>query len=392
MTPDSTNTPATGSPEDARRAGFEAFMQTAGSIRIGIIVLLVGFGGFLLWAAFAPLDEGVPCTGSVSISTRSKVVQHLRGGIVHKVAVQEGQMVGEGELLMSLASQESLAHYREVHQRYLALRAAESRLLAEEAGKATITFHSDLHNDPDTALTAEMMATQRELFNTRRMLRSSIEERLQGVRAMVVDGFAPRHRQLELEERLAELDSRIASEMAEVQAAVDAQQEKSLALREELERTEIRSPASGQVVGLEVQTVGAVITPGQKIMDIVPLDGNLLIEVRVEPHLIDNVSSGLPADVRFASFAHSPLLMVDGVVESVSHDLLTDPKLNPMMPGATYYLARVSITPDGMQTLGDRQMQAGMPVQVVIKTGSRSMLTYLLHPLIKRMSASLKEE
>jgi len=293
---------------------------------------------------------------------------------------------------MSLASQESLAHYREVHQRYLALRAAESRLLAEEAGKATITFHSDLHNDPDTALTAEMMATQRELFNTRRMLRSSIEERLQGVRAMVVDGFAPRHRQLELEERLAELDSRIASEMAEVQAAVDAQQEKSLALREELERTEIRSPASGQVVGLEVQTVGAVITPGQKIMDIVPLDGNLLIEVRVEPHLIDNVSSGLPADVRFASFAHSPLLMVDGVVESVSHDLLTDPKLNPMMPGATYYLARVSITPDGMQTLGDRQMQAGMPVQVVIKTGSRSMLTYLLHPLIKRMSASLKEE
>lgn len=146
------------------------------------------------------------------------------------------------------------------------------------------------------------------------------------------------------------------------------------------------------MVGLEVQTVGAVITPGQKIMDIVPLNENLLIEVRVEPHLIDKVSAGLPADVRFASFSHSPLLMVDGVVESVSHDLLTDPKLNPMAPGATYYLARVSITPEGIQALGDRQMQAGMPVQVVVKTGSRSMLTYLLHPLIKRMSASLKEE
>lgn len=392
MTSDSTNTPATGSPEDARKAGFEKFKQTTGSIRIGIIVLLVGFGGFLLWAAFAPLDEGVPCTGSVSIATRSKVVQHLRGGIVHNVYVREGQMVEEGELLMSLASQESLAHFQEVHQRYLALRAAESRLLAEESGKAKISFHPDLHNDPDKVLTAEMMATQRELFNKRSMMRSSIEERLQGVRAMVEEGFATRHQQLELEERLAELDSRIASEMAEVQAAVNAQQEKSLALRQELERTEIRSPASGQVVGLEVQTVGAVITPGQKIMDIVPLNENLLVEVRVEPHLVDKVFAGLPADVRFASFSHSPLLMVDGVVESVSHDLLTDPKLNPMMPGATYYLARVSITPEGIQTLGDRQMQAGMPVQVVIKTGSRSMLTYLLHPLIKRMSASLKEE
>lgn len=392
MTPYSTPTPASGGPEESRKAGFEQFKQTAGSIRIGIIVLLIGFGGFLLWAAFAPLDEGVPCSGSVSISTRSKVVQHLRGGIVHEVYVQEGQMVEEGELLMSLASQESLAHYREVHQRYLALRAAESRLLAEESGKANITFHPDLYNDPDKLLTAEMMATQRELFNKRRLMRSSIEERLQGVRAMVEEGFATRHQQLELEERLAELESRIASEMAEVQAAVDAQQEKSLALQQELDRTEIRSPASGQVVGLEVQTVGAVITPGQKIMDIVPLNENLLVEVRVEPHLIDKVSAGLPADVRFASFAHSPMLMVDGVVESISHDLLTDPKLNPMMPGAMYYLARVSITPDGLQTLGERQMQAGMPVQVVIKTGSRSMLTYLLHPLIKRMSASLKEE
>jgi len=392
MTPDSTNTPATGSPEDARKAGFEKFKQTAGSIRTGIIVLLVGFGGFLIWAAFAPLDEGVPCTGSVSIATRSKVVQHLRGGIVHEVHVREGQMVEQGELLMSLASQESLAHFREVHQRYLALRAAESRLLAEEAGKQNISFHPDLRNDSDKALTAEMMATQRDLFAKRRLMRSSIEERLQGVRAMVEEGFATRHQQLELEERLAELESRIASEMAEVQAAVNAQQEKSLALKQELDRTEIRSPASGQVVGLEVQTVGAVITPGQKIMDIVPLNENLLIEVRVEPHLIDKVSAGLPADVRFASFSHSPLLMVDGVVESVSHDLLTDPKLNPMAPGATYYLARVSITPEGIQALGGRQMQAGMPVQVVVKTGSRSMLTYLLHPLIKRMSASLKEE
>jgi len=368
------------------------FWKTSGSMRIGIMVLLAGFGAFLLWAALAPLDEGVPCTGAVSISTRSKVVQHLKGGIVHSVNVREGQMVGKDDLLMTLSDQETLARYREVYQHYLGLRAAESRLLAEERGASSITFHPDLLRSPDTALAAEMMATQRELFTARQQAMRSVCERLKGVRAMVSEGYAPRYQQLELEGHLAELQSQRASEMAAVQVAVDAWQEKTAALHDELERTGIRSPASGQVVGLQVQTVGAVISPGEKIMDIVPLDEKLLVEVRVAPHLIDRVHSGLPADMRFASFAHSPMLMVGGVVESVSHDLITDPKMNPVMPGATYYLARVALTPEGIASLGSRKLQAGMPVQTVIRTGERTLLTYLLHPLVKRITASLKEE
>ncbi len=378
---------------DSRGSGsLGKFRKTAGSIRIGIFVLLAGFGAFLLWAAFAPLDEGVPCSGTVSISTRSKVVQHLKGGIVHAVHVREGQMVEKDDLLVTLSDKETFARYREVYQHYLGLRAAESRLLAEERGAASIIFHADLQRAPDTALAREMMTTQRELFAARQHALRSIRERLKGVRAMVAEGYAPRYQQLELEERLAEVASQRASEMAGVQAAVDAWQEKTAALRDELERTGIRSPAAGQVVGLQVQTVGAVISPGEKIMDIVPLDEKLLVEVRIAPHLIDRVRSGLPADLRFASFAHSPMLMVDGVVESVSHDLLTDPKLNPMMPGATYYLARVVLTPEGIASLGSRQLQAGMPVQTVIRTGERTLLTYLLHPLVKRITASLKEE
>lgn len=378
--------------ENAQRKSLDRFKDTGGSIRIGIIVLLAGFGGFLLWATLAPLDEGVPCEGTVSISTRSKVVQHLRGGIVHEVLVREGQMVEKDDLLMTLADQESLARYREVYQRYLGLRAAESRLLAEEAGWSTISFHPDLLNARDTTLVQEMITTQKELFRVRRTAINSLKERLRGVRAMVSEGYAPRHQQLELEEQLARREAERAAEMAEVQVAVDAYEEKAEALRDELKRTGIRSPTSGQVVGLQVQTVGAVITPGQTIMEIVPLDENLLIDVRIEPHLIDRVQKALPADVRFASFAHSPLLMVDGVVESVSHDLLTDPQLNPAMPGATYYLARVALTHKGMNALGERDLQAGMPVQVVIKTGERSLLTYILHPLVKRLNASLKEE
>ena len=147
------------------------------------------------------------------------------------------------------------------------------------------------------------------------------------------------------------------------------------------------APVAGQVVGLAVQTVGAVVQPGQQIMSIVPPGEPLVLEARVAPHLIDRVHAGLAADVRFASFAHSPQLVVQGEVSSVSGDLLTDTQTN-----VSYYLARIKLTPEGMKELGSRQLQPGMPAEVVIKTGGRSLLTYLAAPLFKRMAGSMKEE
>jgi protease secretion system membrane fusion protein len=179
----------------------------------------------------------------------------------------------------------------------------------------------------------------------------------------------------------------VQTQLAEVDREVLAEQEKFKALADELARMEIRSPADGQVVGLAAQTVGGVIQPGQKLMDIVPGDAPLLLETQVAPHLIDRVQAELPVDVRFSSFAHSPQLVVPGKVQSVSSDLLTDPQTL-----ASYYLARVEVTAEGLQRLGKRQLQPGMPVEVVFKTGERSLLTYLLHPLTKRIAASLTEE
>ena len=115
----------------------------------------------------------------------------------------------------------------------------------------------------------------------------------------------------------------------------------------------------------------------------------MLLEARIEPHLIDKVHTGLPTDVRFSTFAHTPQLVVPGEVQSVSTDLLTEQQGGMMV---SYYLARIQITPEGMQVLGKRQMQPGMPAEVIIKTGERSVLTYLLHPLTKRLAASMKEE
>ena len=419
--------------------------------RIGLWVLAAGFGGFLVWAALAPLDEGVPAAGMVAIGTKRKVVQHLSGGIVQEVLVREGDDVQEGQLLIRLDSAVARANHESVRQRYLGLRAMQGRLLAEQSGQSAIAFHPDLVAAGTDSLIRQQMQNQEQLFLTRRsLLRSdlqSIEESIQGqegllqaykgmlenrssqlrlineelghLRGLVKEGYAPRNRQLEMERMVAEASTAIAdlhgntvrarrtigelrqralsrqqeyrkeveTQLADVSREVLSDNEKLRAVTDDLARTEIKAPADGQVVGLVVQTVGGVVQPGQKLMDIVPKDAPLLLEAHVAPHLIDRVHTDLPVDVRFSSFAHSPQLVVGGKVVSISADLLTEPQTN-----VSYYLARVQVTPEGLKHLGKRKLQPGMPVEVIFKTGERSMLTYLLHPLTKRMAASMTEE
>jgi protease secretion system membrane fusion protein len=176
-------------------------------------------------------------------------------------------------------------------------------------------------------------------------------------------------------------------QLADASREVIAEGEKYHSMENDLVRTEIRAPATGQVVGLAMQTVGGVVQPGQKLMDIVPGSEPLLLEARVAPQFIDRVRPGLPVDIRFSAFAHSPQLVVEGKVGSVSGDLIVEGQNIP-----PYYLARVDVTPEGLRKLGTRKMQPGMPAEVVFKTGERSLLTYLLHPLTKRVAASMKEE
>lgn len=426
--------------------------DTAKPTRIGLMVLGIGFGGFLLWAAFAPLDEGVPAQATVTIETKRKPVQHLSGGIISKVYVKEGDFVKQNQPLLELDSATTLANFESVRQRYFNLRATEGRLLAEQNNEEKINFHEDLlkisKKDPEIAAN---VATQESLFNARRsslkaelqsineaikgsqaatisykdMLESrrrqqkSIQQEMAGIRDLVKDGYAPRNQLLQLERSYSESSAAISEllgnierttqsvlemqqrknfreneyrkevdgQLTEVRAQVQAEKEKYEAVKNDLERTIIRSPAEGQVVGLMAQAVGAVVGSGQKIMDIVPKNETLVLEAKVPPHLIDRVSVGERTDVRFNTFAHTPQLVVDGKVMSVSGDLLTD-----QPTGMTYYLARVNVTPEGMKILGDRQMLAGMPAEVVIITGERSMLVYLLRPLLKRMASSMKEE
>jgi protease secretion system membrane fusion protein len=432
--------------------GIRASSDTSAVARTGLWVLGLGFGGFLLWAGLAPLDEGVPTQGIVTLDTKRKTVQHLSGGIVKEVLVHEGQQVKEGEPMLRLDGAVAKANYEAVRQRYLGYRVMQSRLFAEQAGQNAIDFHPDVKAAMNDPLIKQQVTTQQQLIQARRAVLAAdlqgIEENIQGLkeqlgsyqnilvqrrsqlallneeltntRGMVKEGYAPRNRQLELERMVAESNAVIAdlmgnslrvnrqiaelnqrslarkqeyrkeveTQLADVTREVQSDAEKFVAVTADLDRMEIKAPATGQVVGLSVQTVGAVLQPGQKLLDVVPDSQTLLLEAHIPPHLIDKVQAGLSTDVRFNAFAHSPQLVVEGKVLSVSGDLLSDPS----QPQYSYFLARVQVTPAGMKTLGNRQMQPGMPAEIVIKTGERSMLTYLLHPLVKRMASSMKEE
>jgi membrane fusion protein, protease secretion system len=434
---------------------IEQYAQSHHHTRRGVWVLLVGLLGFLAWAIWAPLDEGVPTEGVVSVETNHKVVQHLNGGIVSQLLVREGQEVQQGDLLFKLDDTHTKARFEEIRQRYAGLRAQEGRLQAEKAGIALIRFHPDLLAQQADPLIHQHMLNQTQLLMARRGALASdnaarresiagqqaliegyegvlfsqqaqlvlLQDQLNGIKELTKEGFAPRNQQNDLEQKVAAAHGEIAntkanilrankailelnqqintriqtenkemdSDMAQVRLQVESDAQKVKSLQDELTRTEIRAPASGQVVGLQVHTVGAVIQPGQKLMDIVPSGEPLIIDAQIQPHLIDKIRVGLAADVRFSTFANSPQLLVEGELMTISKDLLTKPA-GTVDGGTTYYLARVSITPKGMQDLKGHQLQPGMPVQVVIKTGERTLFAYLMHPLSKRIAASMKEE
>lgn len=422
------------------------------SLRTGMWVLGLGFGGFILWGVTVPLDEGVPSPATIAVETHSKQIQHPTGGVVAKVNVTEGQKVAQGDVLIELNSTDAKATYDATRIQWLSMRASEARLYAEQMGAARITFPPELLELRADPLAQQQMALQEQLFTTRRLalqselatlgqvaqgsmatlagLRNSIaarqrqqtllEQELAGVRLMVADGYTARTRQNELERQAADVvaaladlrgnEARVNESLAEVRLRQeqrrqeyrkevetqlsDARREAS-ALNERLkstqeafERTVLKSPVTGSVVGLQVQTAGGVVAPGARIMEIVPDDAKLVLEAQIATHLIDRIHAGLPADIHLHAFTNLPQLVVPGRVVTVSASAISNAAAPQAPP---YYLARVEVTPEGLKKLAGRELQPGMPADVVVKTGERTLLNYLLRPLLKRFAESLKE-
>lgn len=340
--------------------------------RRGLVILLLALGGFVAWAATAPLDEGVPSMGQVAIDTKRKQVQHPTGGVVARVLVREGDLVKEGQLLIKLDD-------------------TTPRSAVDSAKDSISAYQQNI-----IGLQGQIQGLQQ----TREIRRTQLElvrDEMRSIDGLVKDGYAPRVQLLALQRQETELlamisdmdanEARLRQQIQEVRFQMASIEQTNVARIEELSRTEIRAPAEGQVVGLIAQTVGGVIGPGQILMEIVPEGAPLLLEARVDPTYIDRVRAGSPVDVRFSTFAGIPQLVVEGEVLSISKDALVD-DLTKM----SYYLARVELTPAGNAALEGRRLQPGMPVEVIIKTGERTLLEYMINPLTKRVFESLKEE
>lgn len=422
------------------------------AMRFGLWTLAIGFGGFLLWAGLAPLDEGVPAAGTVIAEGKRKTVQHLSGGVVDAILVREGEIVHAGQPLVRLNAKAAQAQHATVRSQFVVSAASEARLLAERAGLATISFPKELLTDREDPEVKEAMASQVLLFNSRRnallgeaaiqresiaglrqqiiglevqaaakkMQMDLLREQAVSLRDLTRDGFYPRNRLLDIERALAEVSGEhgeilatlararnqiaelnlrilqrrqefqrdVETELAQVQRDTGALRERLTAVSDELQRIEIQAPVDGMVVDLRVHTLGGVIAPGAQLMTIAPLNEPMIIEARVPPHMIDRVHADLAVIVMFPAFNAATTPTVEGRVRTISADLVPDP--NPQLPPA--YLAQIEVTPESMKTLGDRVIRTGMPAEIVITTGERTLLGYLLKPLTGRIAVSFKEQ
>jgi HlyD family type I secretion membrane fusion protein len=408
----------------------------------------VGLGG---WAAFAPLNSAAVAPAVVKVEGNRKSVQHLEGGIVKELRVREGDKVASDQTLILLDDTQARAAVDVFSKQYDELTAQEARLIAERDGAAAVKFPPALiarQAEPDVAA---IIAGQTNLFKSRRttltgtfdVLRKKISQtqeqivglegqaaaykrQLQsthnennGLRDLFKKGYVPRQRMLELERSEAALEGQIAEVSANILRArqsieevnvqiVQAQSDrlaqvandlrdvqvklleigpKVSSARETLRRTEIRSPYPGVVVGLTAFSVGGVISPGEKIMDVVPEKGGLIVEATVAPEDVKDLHVGMSAEVHLTAYKQRTVPIIHGKVLQVSADRLTDTKT-----GAGYYLAQVKVDDQELAELKDVRLAPGMPALVMIPTGERSALDYLLRPLTDSLNKSFREK
>ena len=427
-------------------------MASRRAARRALLAVTTALGLLTLWCAVAPLAEGVPASGLVVVESKRKAVQHLLGGRVKRALVAEGDMVTLGQPLLELDERIALSTLETARQEYFALLTTRDRLLAERSGRRSVEFSPEVKEGAgafpqvramqasqlalirarNLALEARVSALDKRMAAERAKLagfrqaaarlaldHAAVARQLDDIRPLVGEGYAPRSQQVELErelarvanqrtetvanaevnlDTLAELESEkralhqerlqeVEASLSEVIEKLQGAEARFIAAGAELDSMVVRAPLAGQVVGLVTQAAGAVIQAGERILDVVPTGAAVVVEARVPPHLVDRLRVGQEADLRFSAFAHSPLLVVQGRLDNLSADVLID-----QQHGQPYYLARVSLSESGRALLDDRLLKPGMPVEVMFLTGSRTVLNYILHPLVRRFSAAMTEE
>ena len=415
----------------------------------GITVALFVFG-FFVWAALFKISGGVPAPGSVVVEDSRKTVQHLDGGVIRKILVHEGETVKKGQVLFEFDTTQAQAMVDVLSVQYDSLIAQRARLEAHLANRPTIAFPPELvarRNDPAVA---SLLNGQETLYQAGRSVYESqvgvlgqraqqlesrirglnaqvssvdaqnalVEDELKGVNSLYERGFAPKSRVLALQRSQAGLggekgarqadiastgqaigESRIqlgqlreqrATEAAEtlrqVQVAIADVLPRLRAARAVLERTTVRAPADGAVLGMTQFTEGGVARPGDRLMDIVPTGALLIFRVAIRPDHIDEVKLGLTAKVHLSAYSTRTVPPVDAKVINISADRITNEK------GDSFFNIDLVADAKALQRLSPTvKLTPGMPVQAMIVTGERSVLKYLVSPFETTFEAALHE-
>ncbi|CAH0150313.1 HlyD family type I secretion periplasmic adaptor subunit [Pseudomonas mediterranea] len=417
--------------------------------RIGYFLLLVTFGLFGGWASLAPLDSAALAPGVITVKSYRKTVQHLEGGIVRELRVHDGDRVSVGDVLLVLDNTQARSEMEAMRSQLIAALELQARLEAERDARPAPAAVPTL--DPADPRVREARDSEARIFQARRnslqgevglqektigqieeqirgfktilaskqMLAASYQAEIVDLRALLAEGYVDKQRLREQERSLSRLQTEIAetqSQIAQARINVDEatlkilQVKKTFAsevagllgdartkvyeLRERLatlqdrdQRTDILAPESGMVMGMTVHTLGAVVSPGTALLDIVPANEELIVEAQVSPMDIDRIAVGKLANIRFSAFKNSTTPVVEGQLVQVSADRLINKDT-----GAPYYLARVALTDNGRQALGGRVLVPGMPVEVLINTGERTLLQYLMQPASNAFARSLIED
>lgn len=405
-----------------------------GEIRFGAGVFASFFVVFLGWAAFAPLDAAVVAPGVIVVSGSRQTMQHREGGVISRIFVEDGERVEQGAVLIELSSPEVLARKEALLSQVLDLQMQRALLLAANSGTTQIEAPAEwaaLPPEDRILADATLDRHRREAASRRSALRSQragsgavdariagyqeeiisinrqhelLADELEGVQSLADRGLMPLTRVRALERAQAELDGRRAELRASIAAALEdraeelrdvearlAQLTPQLAgARSELERTLMRAPVSGVIVGLEANTVGGVIRPGEPVMDIVPEGQDLIVEARIRPEDADDLTPGLISEVRITAFSGRTMPMLDGAVQRISADRFTDDRT-----GAPYFLVRVTVAQSELEELAQRspnmQLRPGLPAEVIVPTRKRTALQYLLEPLNQSLWRSFRE-
>lgn len=418
--------------------------------KIGVGILIAMFGVLGGWGYFAPIDSAALAPGFVTVKSHRKTVQHLDGGIVSQLMAKDGDIVKIGDILLKLDGSEIKAELDILKGQHITLAAQLARLVAERDQLAQIKFPEDLLDLSDPRI-VEARQGETQIFNARKsayqgeilvlsqrvsqlgakikglqgqisskqVLMKSYGDEVEDLKELLAEGYANKLRLRDVERNYAintgetaALNSEIAGDdiqigetklqilqlqkkfqeevalkLGEIQAELYDVTQRLLATSDKVNRIDIVAPANGRVLGLSVHNIGGVISPGKPILDIVPQQEELIIDAQVSPMDIDRVRVGLLAEVRFSAFKQALTPKMQGKVINLSADRLLDEKT-----GAPYYQAQIELTSDSYAKLGDLELLPGMPAEVLINTGERTVFEYLMQPITNTFARAFIED